>query len=1825
MKKCSLVALSCALFWTLPALGGVQTPQNTRIQTYDEFIFNATDKSVWVADGIDSEDFAYKWELSKRDWQKFIGPVTNRIGVGQIVEECLLGICGKAGVFAGLKVESYFLPYLDAAFQPGTFDAAAAFKPEIKYQSSGLGLDFSSLKTQSGLQLGQETSLLVRAPSIKIDAGIKIENELSLSAQACLGGCALDESWPIYTNKFNLPLVQINTQIDPSIGEKPVVKFFNPPSGGADFLQELINAGNALADNPDQSLIDILGDAFYDDASDLLWDKARGKYIELYDEEYKNAPSADQDRIKGEAETRLVSRLDAKKAQLAQSPLSASVSNPFLEDKSVDGSLSTTIGGRLAEITLDVDQVLGLAVGLPNGGSLSLVDAGIATTVLTGELTLGNVEVGPQFDLFTEVSITPELMVHLQFDTAVLIKGEIGPQTSYTGTWENLPDIALLAPENKLDFDPTQDSIGSFFANNAGLVTATPSFFVEATVNNETFLDVNASATIELFSAEIRIPGFGTESIGPVWSKSVETDSPLATVDLYTNSFQVNDWTSGGEQELNSPGATAYQVSDGAGASTAIDDGSLSFSSGGEVVFQARRRCTICDDYNDSFTIGDVVSSSELRVGPELFTNQVRLANNALQPYGRNVFDESFLRSGSQDEAYLRLKQQYFPYFIAYDLTNTDVKDAVHGRLQIQPGQMAQVMLDGRLRINGEFVVEAGGLFELGTDPLGLTAFLAQDRGVFNQPSGVWTVHGSVYSATGADKQAQYAQSGSLKDAFAVVNEANLNIGYTGSVKLDGVFANTGRVNNHGALEFTSTDAQSTGVFYNGHGGEVDVFGSLAAHSAQNRATMTVHSGGSLLLSDFGDSIGGQAQLQNFGELLVHSGGRLEIAHPRQTTPASEQDYLLENRFVVDNRGLLRNLAGGTLVNGAAGYDWEQWTFDFDVLGAAREQRASALSGQTSLLAEQNDKVLKAVFGAEVARQNFVSESNIAVSGFEAALRPLSMTQANQINTLLTKTEAFDDATEEYLDAKNDPGNFLFGIDYCGNGNYLFCQTERNNYVAAKSDYEDALDDVTDTQSDMRFEWALIVNTTSGAEREEQAFGNALVALEGERGAFAGQLTAIDIAIYQDSQSGFGLLRNGAGGLLVNESTITNFAVLENAFGAAFYNEGALTNHGLFKNHGEWVNQPDATVVNSGLLKNGLAEVGAAGFSQTVNLGAIDNSGLLVNHDTLVNYGTLVNQGASAGQPFVGTVHNTGQLDNVGELTNNGELDNDFDGNLSNHGLLVNNGTITNWGAFTNGAHAAPAAGQNPLAFEQLANSVYSARQSRAETQLDLARLQEELQDSRARTRSLNSSVPLFFIPFGDQDSSGYFNQQEFDNILAQRAESKAYYATLESNLASRILAAETYLAQDVVALDLALLDSASVATLDNNGSFLNIGVLNNLGTITNSASGEIFNRGIVMVSEGASIDNLGRINIASGLLMNGVLTQAERQAATTLPDTRITNAGTIALSARITADANGAVVFNNALLVNNATLTNADGGLFEIGGLGSADFGGGKIYSTNALRNYGLLTNENGASLINRGTLFNAGEIENQTGSSFASTGLLNNTGLITFADSVVLGGSIENGEATPTGAVLNNGLIVTAETELLTLTGGIAGSGEFSGNTLVQNATVSPGNSAGLLTFTGDVVFDGVELMLEVFGSERGISYDAIDITGSLTLDGPLNLNIFSYLEFDALLAGQALDFISVGGDLLDASGAAFNEASALSTLSLFRSDDFGGWEGAWKNGSEGWNLFFEYTGAEQDYEIQYRELLGANTTVPLPPAVFLLAPALLTLGLRRRRTCA
>lgn len=795
-------------------------------------------------------------------------------------------------------------------------------------------------------------------------------------------------------------------------------------------------------------------------------------------------------------------------------------------------------------------------------------------------------------------------------------------------------------------------------------------------------------------------------------------------------------------------------------------------------------------------------------------------------------------------------------------------------------------------------------------------------------------------------------------------------------------------------------------------------------------------------------------------------------------------------------------------------------------------------------------------------------------------------------------------------------------------------------YLATFKNYTDALEE----ESRLKGAFEENVNDLSlfydffaagGVRKAEDDYKLALNQLGVARGDEYNIRNAIDAII--DTGTGVGVMVNGKGGLILNSGELVNNAVLVNSTSGEIYNDtgGLLVNAGGYlQNNGLLVNQAEAQLTNSGVIDNSIENIrnafGILDIAQIVNLGTLTNQGELVNNDTLVNYGVMNNQTLNNATNEA-LISNSGKMSNLGQINNDAQLINDSGAELNNHSKIVNNGAIINDGIFNNGQVGK---GSTLSVANVITDALSFYRQKQTIRSLGNAsnRLEEQVKDSRAREGLVKlQQIPL--VSTGNSFIDSFWNDaikglnitlRTVYNIglAAAKANTAVYETTYAVNSQGIANANATMMGLDSVAtksytdangnivtgspyINLAAIGSVNTAKLENNGTIVNRGLLNNVGTITNNADGQIRNSGILMLGKQGLIDNAGTlalesgiltsvdvngnaasfeqtgmlisngtinnsnlIDISAGTLVNGTL--AERSAV-------INNSGDIRLSASADLVLNAetgkeTLVYSTASLINQASINNQSGGLIQIGQSNPLIQANG-LESINMLVNFGQINNQDGASIENNGMLYNAGSIDNQAGSSFTSTGVINNaaTGDISFAEAATVGGD-----------VINNGFINMADGEILTLTGGISGNGTFAGSTMLNGASVNPGNSPGLLTFAGDVVAQNVNWIMEIWGTERGVGYDAVDILGDFTVVGDMSFSILSLLDFDTIIA-QDFNFFSVSGQLFGELGQMITESFAFVG---FNDEMANNWSGNWiKNLLGGWNLNLSFIGNNVD----------------------------------------
>jgi hypothetical protein len=251
-----------------------------------------------------------------------------------------------------------------------------------------------------------------------------------------------------------------------------------------------------------------------------------------------------------------------------------------------------------------------------------------------------------------------------------------------------------------------------------------------------------------------------------------------------------------------------------------------------------------------------------------------------------------------------------------------------------------------------------------------------------------------------------------------------------------------------------------------------------------------------------------------------------------------------------------------------------------------------------------------------------------------------------------------------------------------------------------------------------------------------------------------------------------------------------------------------------------------------------------------------------------------------------------------------------------------------------------------------------------------------------------------------------------------------------------------------------------------------------NSGTLVVEGPGTLVNDGgTISVGVGSAVNvtaNLSNLNAATGVLAGG------------------------------TYDVAGILRFNNANIVSNAVTAS-----IRLDGSASQ----GNIVDQigqNALR--GFANNSGTFTLANKAfntsaAFTNAGTVNIGTGSSFTSAGSYTQTG----------------------GVTILNGVLTAANVSIQG--GSLQGVGSIGGN-VINTATAGAGTSPGLLTISGDYVQTASgHLLSEIAGLAPGTQYDVVDVHGTATLAGAIDVVLLDGFSptadayFDVLFADVIL----------------------------------------------------------------------------------------------------
>lgn len=300
--------------------------------------------------------------------------------------------------------------------------------------------------------------------------------------------------------------------------------------------------------------------------------------------------------------------------------------------------------------------------------------------------------------------------------------------------------------------------------------------------------------------------------------------------------------------------------------------------------------------------------------------------------------------------------------------------------------------------------------------------------------------------------------------------------------------------------------------------------------------------------------------------------------------------------------------------------------------------------------------------------------------------------------------------------------------------------------------------------------------------------------------------------------------------------------------------------------------------------------------------------------------------------------------------------------------------------------------------------------------------------------------------------------------------------------------------------------------------------------TITVSDGGSITSDGNVYIGGGAETNTSLLISGEDALVSIGAIFEvavASSPSGQSVGSVTVENGGTLRVGGlmRLGLDETTAV-----------TLNLNEGGTLQIGGndtisslseLTEYNLSGGTIQVINSnLRTYVDFTTANTSTIDTNGLDAEfSGVLSGSGGLVKTGSGILTLTNTNTFTGGVAITegtlalsalGTINNSTGIHLGTT---GILdLTAKSSGFTFASGqsLTGSGSVNlaeGRTLTIAGTLAPGNSPGLVSIDGNLAFESTAItLLEIGGLERGVAYDAIDVTGDLVFDGTLTVTLIN-----------------------------------------------------------------------------------------------------------------
>jgi PEP-CTERM motif len=336
------------------------------------------------------------------------------------------------------------------------------------------------------------------------------------------------------------------------------------------------------------------------------------------------------------------------------------------------------------------------------------------------------------------------------------------------------------------------------------------------------------------------------------------------------------------------------------------------------------------------------------------------------------------------------------------------------------------------------------------------------------------------------------------------------------------------------------------------------------------------------------------------------------------------------------------------------------------------------------------------------------------------------------------------------------------------------------------------------------------------------------------------------------------------------------------------------------------------------------------------------------------------------------------------------------------------------------------------------------------------------------------------------------------------------------------------------------LIEATNGATLNLGGSFTNTG-----GTILSMGSGSTVNlsgAATSTITGGTLTTSGGGAMISDGSTLIGVTISSGSTVSTTNNNTTtlsgtITNNGTIALnsggnytdlilSGNVTLAGTGAISMsdyasNRIYGGGSDQLINGAGHTIE--GSGQLGIGGGNAFGF--INNGTVLANQSVSLVVDPGNgLTNNGTMQVNAGSALEVLGGITNTGTVNVGQAGQAGSSlflmgdahdfVQTGGTTTLWTSGSN-LELQSGQSMLLQGGTLQGFGTIAGNLSNTGGTVLPGTTgvAGILTVTGNYSDPmGSVLDIQIGGSVAGSGFSQLDVLGTASLAGTLDVNLLN-----------------------------------------------------------------------------------------------------------------